>query len=244
MADAKTRLPLAYVNIGIPGKDVGTVSDTAGNFALTIRGFMPSDTLRFSMVGYENQEVLLADCGSGSNQFFMKENAVELAELTIMAKGYKKRTFGNTAKSKFFGGKFSSEDLGSELAIRIHAGRKKIQLKSFHFNISYNTEDTAVFRFNLYTVKDGSPDVNLLSENILIPIGSRQTGRISCDLSKHNIIITDDFFIALEYIDGSKNSGIVFSAGFVNNPTYYRKASQSRWRKYPMGVGFSVLGEF
>jgi hypothetical protein len=87
------------------------------------------------------------------------------------------------------------------------------------------------------------PDKNILKENILISVGNK-TGNVVLDLSKYNVVVNGDFFVALEYISGSESSGIVFSAGFMNNGTYYRKTSQGRWRKYPLGVGFNVTASY
>jgi hypothetical protein len=58
------------------------------------------------------------------------------------------------------------------------------------------------------------------------------------------LIVKDDIFIALEWIEGRDNSGIVFSAGFVNKGTYYRKASQGRWKKNPMGIGLNITAKY
>ncbi len=88
------------------------------------------------------------------------------------------------------------------------------------------------------------PDKNILSRNILVRIGKNRTGKIEVDLSNDNVVVNDDFFIGLEWVEGSKNSGIVFSAGFVNKGTYYRKASQGRWKKYAIGVGFNVKATY
>jgi hypothetical protein len=57
-------------------------------------------------------------------------------------------------------------------------------------------------------------------------------------------VVKDDIFIALEWVGGRKNSGIVFSAGLLNKGTYYRKGSQGRWRKAPIGVGLNITARY
>jgi hypothetical protein len=240
--DQETKLPLPYVNIGVADKDVGTTSDAHGRFALRIPILTDDDTLRISMVGYQTEKFhlhQLIDEPKKMHTIYLQEKVKELKELVITEKKYSTRIFGNKTESKFFGGKFASSDFGSEMAIKINIGQKPVHLDKFQFNVSYNTEDTATFRLNIYSEKAGLPNENILLENIILRIGN-QTGKIEIDLSKYNIVVSDKIFVSLEYIEGSKNSGIVFSAGFVNRGTYYRKTSQSRWRKYPMGVGFNV----
>ena len=244
--DKKSNLPLPFVNIGILNKDWGTTSNPKGEFDLSLSESDLNDTLRISMVGYEPMEIYLKDILKKQKQILniqLQEKTSELKEIVIVDKKLTTKVLGNKTDSKFFGGKFASGDLGSEIAIRIKIKDTPTYLDTFSFNISYNTGDTASFRVNIYDVKNGLPDKNILTENIIVRING-QTGKIEIDLSKYDVVVNDDFFVALEWIEGKNNSGIVFSAGFANKGTYYRKASQGRWRKYPMGVGFNVTAKY
>jgi hypothetical protein len=49
--DAKTNQPLPYVNVGIIGKSVGTVTDSAGRYKLNLTSH-DTDSLKLSMIGY------------------------------------------------------------------------------------------------------------------------------------------------------------------------------------------------
>jgi pimeloyl-ACP methyl ester carboxylesterase len=246
ITDKKSNLPLPYVNIGIPGKDIGTTSNTKGEFELSLMESNANDTLKISMIGYQSRVIYLKDVLTRQKQSLnieLQEKSHELKEIVVTDKMLKTKVLGNKTESKFFGGKFASGDLGSEIAIRINIKGSPSYLDIFTFNISYNSGDTATFRVNIYEIKNGLPDKNLLTENVLARING-QTGKINIDLSKYNTVVMDDFFIGLEWIEGKNNSGIVFSSGFVNNGTYYRKASQGRWKKYPMGVGFNVTAKY
>jgi len=52
IVDAATHKPLAYVNIGINTKNIGTISTTDGSFSLRLPTNYRNDTLTFSLVGY------------------------------------------------------------------------------------------------------------------------------------------------------------------------------------------------
>ncbi len=239
--DVNTNATLPYVNIGIPGKGIGTATDLNGKFSLTIPVSFANDTLKFSMVGYEEHIINLHNWPRNvkMSDIRLKERISELREVVVPGDRLTTKVLGNKTQSKFFGGKFASNDLGSELAIRIKIKKAVTFLESFYVNISYNTSDSSTFRLNIYEVKNGLPGRNILTENILFQIG-RQSGKIEFDLSKYDIIVKDDFFVSLEWIDGNKNSGIVFSGGFTNKNTFYRKASQGKWKKHQLGVGFNV----
>lgn len=244
--DRKSNRPLSYVNIGILNKDVGTTTNSKGEYELPLSGSSADDTLRVSMVGYEPIEIYLKDVFEKQKWVLnirLQERTDQLKEVIITEKKLTTRILGNTTDSKFFGGKFASGDLGSEIVIRIRIKDTPTYLDTFSFNISYNEADTAAFRVNVYEMEDGLPGKNLLADNIIVKING-ETGKIDIDLSRYNTTVTDDFFIGLEWIEGKSNSGIVFSSGFANKGTYYRKASQGRWRRYPMGVGFNVTVKY
>jgi pimeloyl-ACP methyl ester carboxylesterase len=245
VTDSKSNRPLRYANIGILNKDAGTISGAKGEFELPLLESNSNDTLRISMVGYEPRVIYLKDALKKQNprlNISLIEKTNELKEVVITEKKLTKKVLGNKTDSKFFGAKFASGDLGSEIAIKIKIKNTPTYLDTFNFNISYNDEDTATFRVNMYNIKNGLPGKNILTDNILVKIRG-QIGKIDIDLSKYTVQINEDFFIGLEWIEGKNISGIVFSAGFLNNRTYYRKASQGRWKKYPMGVGFTVVAK-
>ena len=244
--DRKSNLPLPYVNIGILNKDVGTTTNSKGEFELPLLESNSNDTLRISMVGYEPVLIHLNDVFEMQKLFLnirLRERTGELKEVVVTDRKLTTKILGNKTDSKFFGGKFASGDLGSEIVIRIRIKDTPTYLDTFSFNISYNEGDTATFRVNVYETEGGLPGKNVLTDNIILKING-ETGKINIDLSKYNTTVTDDFFIGLEWVAGKSNSGIVFSSGFANKGTYYRKASQGRWKKYPMGVGFNVVAKY
>ncbi|HEY5748032.1 MAG TPA: alpha/beta fold hydrolase [Chryseolinea sp.] len=243
--DQTTNLPLPYVNIGILNKDKGTASNLKGEFQLPLLEANLHDTLRISMIGYESRDLYLKDVLQTQKHLnlHLRQKTVALDEVGIVDKKLATKVLGNKTESKFFGGKFASGDLGSELAIRIKIKNIPTYLENFSFNISYNTADTATFRVNIYDIRNGLPYKNILTRDIIARINNR-TGRIDINLSDYNITVNDDFFIGLQWLEGRHSSGVTFSAGFVNKGTYYRKASQARWKKYPMGVGFNVTTKY
>lgn len=238
--------PLPYVNIGIAGKDQGTTSDVRGEFALRLSAVNVQDTLRVSMIGYAPDVILLKPVLEKQKPFVsvrLREKVYALNDVVVTGKKLTEALYGNGTTSRFFGGKFASGDLGSEMAIRIRIKKRPTYLDAFSFTISYNMGDTAAFRVNIYTVVNGLPGDNILSESIITRINN-QTGTITVDLSPYHIMVQDDFFIGLEWIEGKTNTGIVFSAALANRHTYYRKASHGRWKRHPLGVGFRVRAKY
>lgn len=246
ISDKRKNTPLPYVSLGILNKDRGTTTNTRGEFELVISEATVNDTLRVSMIGYEPRIFIIRDLLQANKKILniaLHEKTNELREVVVTDKKLHTKILGNKTDSKFFGGKFAPGDLGSEIAIKINIKNNPTYLDKFSFNISYNTEDTATFRVNIYEARNGLPGENILPENIILKVNG-QTGKIEVDLTKYDLAVTTDIFIALEWIEGRKNSGIVFSAGLMNKGTYYRKASQGRWKKSPVGVGFNLTTNY
>ena len=51
--------PLSFVNISILDKNTATISDENGNFEIQVK---PTDTLIFSMVGYQTLRIAATQC--------------------------------------------------------------------------------------------------------------------------------------------------------------------------------------
>jgi hypothetical protein len=241
--DAQTKQPIAYVNLGIPNKNTGTVSQLDGSFQIAAS---KNDTIEVSMIGYESRKyVPFKDERNGSVAGIeMKPRAKALQEVVITAKTLPLRTLGNTTTSHFFNIGLPLKFLGSELGIVIRPGKRPALLKSFNFNVSENHLDSAIFRLNIYSLKNRQPLDNILSDNILLHVGNK-SGPYHIDLSKYKIILNEDVLISLEWIDGGKSGnerGVLFlSAALFNSDTWHRTTSLGKWTKAKgLGVGFNV----
>lgn len=241
-----SRNGLAYVNIGIPGKNRGTVSGRNGSFEMTVDSLSLSDSLKLSMVGYKSRQFLVSDLLNLPKPLILslQEQLTELPEVVVSQKKLEVRTLGNKTTSTFVSVGLPLKFLGSETAIRINLGKKPVLIKSFSFNISDSRLDTAVFRMNIYRFKNGAPQENMLQKNILVAVGKR-TGKYVIPLSDYKLVFKDDILISLEWIEGSvsggNNGAIFLSAAFLNSPTWHRLTSQGKWKKASgLGVGFNV----
>ena len=88
------KVALPYVNIGIRHKNVGTVSSVTGAFSIDIPRQNADDTLTFSMVGYEEISILIADINAAQKEFVLKPANVRLSEFTVSAKRPTEKKYG------------------------------------------------------------------------------------------------------------------------------------------------------
>ena len=247
VTDAKTGEGIPYVNIGIPNRERGTVTDSLGNFLLELDEDFGNDTLRISSIGYQSQDLLIPDlAGHKSISVSLQEHIGELNEIVIPVRGLKQKTLGNKTESRFMSTGFSYDQLGAEMGVRINVRRQPTYVDAFNFFISYNRLSArSIFRLNFYSVEKGKPHRNLLNENILVRIDPKETGPITVDLESYDILLRDDVIVTLEWVEneGENNKGeaIFFSLAIFNSGTLYKKSSQARFKKYSnLGVGFNI----
>ena len=81
VADSNSKQPLAFVNIGVVNKNIGTVSDLDGFFSLKLNPTEKEDLIRFSMIGYKSHTETIASFinnFSKGDTVFLKEEVLEL----------------------------------------------------------------------------------------------------------------------------------------------------------------------
>lgn len=266
IADLQTKQVLPFVNIGIVGRDVGTVSDENGHFALSVPNIASTDTLRLSMVGYTTQIWVLADFlqkHEAQSTIYLTPANVELATVTIRPHYLKTRILGSETENKAFTAGFKINDLGSELGVLIKTKKTPTFVRRFNCFVAHNSYDTLFFRVNIYDTQNGKPTHNLLSQNVFVEKVGFKSGWISIDLSPYTIEVQNDFVVSLEWVKDldpnvpkdistreaqrkmRRGEGLSFSVTPLGAPILYRKASQGTWEKLiAPSIGFNVEVEY
>jgi len=244
--DAKTNEALPYVNIGIVSKGIGTVTGDNGNFNINLTNH-DTDSLRISMIGYEPMVLLVADLKKHARPMVtiaLVPSNKQLKEVKVTNRKWKQSILGNTTKSQSTNAGFNDNSLGHEIGEVIKIKSSPTWLKEFNASISTNSTDSVKLRLNIYSVKDGLPDKNLLQQNIFVTV-KRGDKMVTINLEPYNIMVEDKFFISLEWIKNTGGHGLMFSASLLSSPIIARETSQDKWEKIGIaGVGFNVLAEY
>ncbi|MDC3259376.1 carboxypeptidase-like regulatory domain-containing protein [Flavobacteriaceae bacterium] len=242
--DAATKEPLPYVNIGLLNKNIGTVSDDTGYFELEANTEQNSrDTLRFSMIGFETKSYTLNDfINQNEIEVYLTEKSTALDEVILSSKrkNYQTKILGNKTTSKALYAAFTSNKLGNEMGFIVRARKHPMILKKFNISLVENDYGPIKFRLNLYDVLNGLPNKTLLKDNIFIET-EESSGIVSLDLTPYEIILDQDFFIAIEWIEDLGPGKLYFSGGFFGAPLFAREVSQGTWEKIgTASVGMNV----
>ncbi|MTI39411.1 carboxypeptidase-like regulatory domain-containing protein [Fulvivirga lutimaris] len=238
--DSKSMEGLAYVNIGIVGANVGTVTDLNGKFHITLDEKYDNNELQISMIGYKSKLFKVADFKQlmlNATEVTLDEAPYEMEAVIVYGNKFKKpntkkNTLGNKNKSKNYAAGFETNLLGNEMGIVIKTKRRPVFIKDFNIQIASNDYETFKFRINFYSLKNGLPDQNLLKENIIVA-SSIKKGKLTVDLSKYNLIMEDDFFVSMEWIEDMGKHGLFFytDVSETASPTITRKTSQGEWKE-------------
>lgn len=238
---AGSQEPVPFVNIGVPGKAVGTVADELGRYRLS--GAASTDTVRISSIGFRPRR-LTGQALLAQPNVQLTEDAVALREVKVKAKGYFRRTRTLGVANESSGTiTLSATDLGAEIGTVISLKHKPTKVLNANFNVAYNRAGALKFRVNLYRLlPNGKPSTEKLVQRDIIVTSSVAKGPITVDLTADQLILDDDFFLALEWIGGADaakvTNALAFSAsiGYTNNDLYIRTTSQGTWERQSAGA--------
>ena len=233
VTNKKSGEPLAYVNIGIKGKNVGTVSDSKGNYELNIKDSNLTDALTFSMLGFEVKEISISALKIGeANNIKLNETAYKLDEVIITDKELKTRKSGVKARKDWTNSGFTSNELGNEIGTRININKVPAVIEKVKFRIAYSKFDTVFLRMNIYNVVDDEPSENLLKQNVFLTT-TIKNGDVEVDLSQYNISIDSDIIVTLELVKHLGKGGLMFTSRKLSKGgVYFRNTSLGDWHKF------------
>ncbi|GAB2548885.1 carboxypeptidase-like regulatory domain-containing protein [Rufibacter soli] len=237
--------PLPYVNIGVVGKNVGTVSSANGEFSLLLPDSLNAQTLLISAIGYAPSKFIVSEFkqkhAGQAAIIHLKEQAVALQEVVVRPRKTVTKVVGNTTTSKSIMAGFKSNSLGAEVGIALKI-KKPSFLEKVTFNIAGNQYDTLFLRINVYKMTESGPAKNLLREPIYLNVAKKDIGDgVTLDLSNRHIYLESDVLLSLELVRDLGHGGLSFSGGFLNRDCYFRQTSQSTWEKIPVvGLGFNA----
>lgn len=230
---------IEYTNIGIVGKDVGTVSDYQGKFSLDISSQYDDDSLLFSSIGYFPKQIKVSELRKGNAKVALMEKVYEIKPVVVKPRVYKPKTLGISTHSKMASAGFENNLLGYEMGIIMEV-KKTAKVKNVNLNISVCSYDSLFYRLNIYKVTGPLKFENVLESPIYLSLTKndvKETVRVN--LEKYNLVMEGDFLVTIEHVKDLGEGRLYFCAG-LKEKTYYRKTSQGEWKKAPVGISISV----
>jgi hypothetical protein len=240
----ETREGIGFVNVGIIGKNVGTVTDQLGNFVLFIDSRYDNDSLRFSLIGYLPRSYLVRDFREDPvKEILLKRKLYDLNEVTVTYHRAKSIRLGVPVESDQLKSGFSDNELGSEMGIKLETNGK-VRLEDINLNVATCTYDSVTYRLNIYQCQDKDKYVNILQKPIYLTFSKDKIkDAITLDLRKYSIIIEGNVLITLELYKDLGEGRLLFRTQFFTGTTYHRKTSEGSWMASPGLIGMYLHGQ-
>ena len=253
---------IEYVAVGIPGSNIGTVSDSEGIFSLELPDTTDAD-LMFFHVSYKEKsipatEIIAAD---GPVTVILEENRLAAAVVTP-GKKKDKKLVGRGARVPGGVATMEPSSTGMEIGSVIEV-RKEFTVRKISFEVLRNALPGCVLGVNIYRM-EGSPATfdNVLTKPIYcnIPVSEKKN---KCQIEPEETVILSpgSYFIALALVDcdrdlqekwkdkpsWGKDERIDNSMTSIDFPLYLksgykRSKAMQDFESIPIGTGLTVEG--
>lgn len=239
-----TTTGIGYVNIGVIGRNIGTVTDESGRFRLDFAELNDDDTLRFSMIGYESATLTLTSLKSNpSATVSLGSRTYELPEMKVVYPRGRDILLGTPVVSNALRSGFSDNNLGSELGIKFNV-RKRMKLKDINLNIGVCTYDSVSYRLNVYQQSEDETWDNILTIPIYISFTKSDISKpVTLDLKDYYIFLEGQTIITLELYRSLGEGKLLFLTQFFTGTTYHRKSKEAVWTQSPGQIGMYLHGQ-
>ncbi len=237
--DANDKSPLAYVNIGIKEKNIGTISKENGSFSIDVPTEYQSRILTFSIVGYYESNLSIRDLIANENVVIqLKEKPTQLEEVVVAGEKLVEKKYGIKRRGAihFTDGIFKKDD-SFEIGQVIRLGNSIAQITSVNLHLNSSRPDSANFRINFYRydIDENIPKERIIEKSILQrhPVNE---GWLKFDLSNYNILISGDVLMSLEFIPEADNDikQIFYEVKLGgSSKSFFRKTSLGQWTRPP-----------
>ncbi|MFD2725761.1 carboxypeptidase-like regulatory domain-containing protein [Hyunsoonleella rubra] len=191
---------IAYVNISIKGKSIGTVSNQKGDFFLEHSSIKENDSLIFSHLNF-NKKIVSIPLSTQKIELTPKVETLE--EIVVSNKKRKLKIVGTKIEDRGdVAFAFTRKSpMGVEAGKIIKVRKNKVyDIKNMQFTIIEFGFKSATFRINFYNVIDGVVDLEKTNKTDLI-YKIIDDGIVKIDLSKQDLSFSNNFLVSIEWID-------------------------------------------
>lgn len=231
--------PIIYASVGVINRNLGTVTDTLGNFSLKIPSGFINDSIRISCVGYIAKTFAVKDIKNIPDTITLEDNAIMLSEVVVKPQRIKQKTAGRKGGGGFIfieveGYKAAGQGLATPLKTKDRAWLKKI---GFTVMADNNTLSSMKFRVNIYRKTD---DCYVLQD--IKPIyfnydrSCLKNGSFSYTFPEEIMLEQGEYYVELEFLENFIGERFIMKSKPMTGKTRYRYASQSEWETLPFGA--------
>jgi len=231
--------PIVYASVGIVNRNLGTVTDSLGNFLLTVPAENLNDSFRISSIGYITKTFAVKDFTDIPDTIKLDDNIIALQEVVVKPQKIKHKTAGRKGGGGFIyidveGYKAAGQGLATPLNVE-----KRAWLKELGFTVVVNSKTLSrmKFRINIYRKEDEAYILENIKplyfdydKSVLVD------GKFAYTLDEEISLDQGEYYIELEFLENFENEYFIMRTKPLTGKTRYRYASQSEWKTLPFGA--------
>lgn len=243
VASASTGEPIIYASVGVINRNLGTVTDTVGNFSLSIPAEYVNDSVRISSVGFVAQTFAVRDIHNLPDTIYLVDDVIALNEVVVKPQTIKHKTAGRKGGGGFIYVEVEGyRAAGQGLAIPLKV-KERAWLQELGFTVITDGRPLSKmkFRVNVYR-KDGDDYLLERINPVYFDYDKSQLvdGSFTYEFPEEVALDSGDYYIELEFLENFSNEYFVMKSKPLTGLTRYRYASQSEWETLPFGAPIYV----
>lgn len=247
-----THQAVPFANIGLPRRNLGTVSDEQGHYQLAYNSAYATDTVRISSVGFQPLLVPFSVLLAAPN-LSLAPQEVALKEVSVAATSLYRHTntvglATPTPRTDFH---MMANALGTEVGAVVHLPKKPALVQSLHVAVVKNEAGPLTFRLNLYRLDaQGKPTAEKLLQRDVLITAKPEAGVLTADLTTDHLVLDEDFLLGLEWVKGPDTRSVDLTKQIrfggalrYGGQLYFRIASQAAWITPTIKSNMPLLGK-
>lgn len=234
-----TREPVVYASVGVISRNLGTVTDSLGNFSLKIPPEFINDSIRISSIGYVAKTFAVKDINIIPDTILLADDIMMLSEVVIKPQRIRHKTVGRKNAGGFIyieieGYRAAGQGLATPLKVKERAWLKEL---GFTIMTENNPLSKMKFRVNIYRQEDDEYILQNFNP-IYFDYDKSQldNGLFTYKFPEEIMLEEGSYYIELEFLENFSNEYFVMRSKPLTGKTRYRYASQSGWETMPFGA--------
>ena len=235
VVNIKDGKPVAFATISINKKKANVLSDSYGNFVLSLRDPRNNDSLFITSVGYKSLKLPLYDAVV-KNEFALSEQAEDLQNVII--KSYTNEdAVGSRSEITGYFRYWNPERTGGEIGRIFYIDHEDYKLERVRFKVN-NQCDTCRIRLHIRELVNDQPGDELLNDSIATEVHrlSFDDKFSEFDLRPYELILKNKaLFVSLEVLNCSKRDGQPCSICYIGTEHgnyIYKTRKDSGWEEF------------
>ncbi len=231
--------PVIYAGIGVINRNLGTVSDTLGNFSLQIPVEFINDSIRISSIGYVAKTFAVKDIKNMPDTIFLADDVMMLNEVVVKPQRIKHKIAGRKDAGGFIYIEVEGyRAAGQGLAIPLNV-KERGWLQELGFTILTENRPLSKmkFRVNIYRKEDDEYILQNFNP-IYFDYDKSQldNGLFTYEFPEEIVLSKGSYYVELEFLENFSSEYFIMKSKPMTGRTRYRYASQSDWEALPFGA--------